>query len=156
MSLIVIILFIILGIMLFVVEFLVVPGITIAGIGGAILIFTGIFLAYTQHGMLIGNIVVAGTLVSMVVTMYFALKSRTWKKTMLHSKIDSKVNVFENPNVKPGDTGRTISRLAPMGKVEVNGFYYEAKSLDILIDEETEIEVVKVFPDKLIVKLKNK
>lgn len=156
MSLFVIILLILLGILLFVVEFLVIPGITIAGIGGAILIFTGFYLSYDQFGFLTGNLVVGGTVFAMAITMYYSLKSRTWRKTMLNSQIDGRANLFDNPDVNPGDTGRAISRLAPMGKVEVNGSYYEAKSLDILIDQDTEIEVVKVYPDKLIVKPKNK
>lgn len=156
MSLFAIILLIILGIFLFVVEFLIIPGITIAGIGGALLIFSGIYLSYDQYGLFTGNIVVAGTVFLMFLTMYYSLKSKTWKKTMLHSQIDGKVNVFENPDVNVGDVGHAITRLAPMGQVEVNGSYYEAKSLDILIDQETEIEVVKVYPDKLIVKPKNK
>ncbi len=155
MSLLAIILLILLGILLFVVEFLVVPGITIAGIGGAILIFAGIYLSYDQYGLMTGNLIVGGTVFSMLVIMYYALKSRTWKRTMLDTSIEGKVNVFENPDVKPGDAGKAISRLAPMGKVEVNGSYYEAKSLDNLIDQDTEIEVVKVYPDKLIVKPKN-
>ena len=155
MSLLAIILLILLGILLFVVEFLIVPGITIAGIGGAILIFTGFYLSYDQHGLMTGNLVVAGTLFAMIVTMYYSLKSGTWRRTMLHSQIEGKVNEFDNPDIKPGDFGKAVTRLAPMGKVEVNGSYYEAKSLDILIDQDTEIEVVKVYPDKLIVKPKN-
>jgi membrane-bound ClpP family serine protease len=155
MSLLAIILLILLGILLFVVEFLIVPGITIAGIGGAILIFTGFYLSYVQHDVMTGNLVVAGTLFAMIVTMYYSLKSRTWRRTMLNSQIEGKVNEFDNPDVKQGDFGKAVTRLAPMGKVEVNGSYYEAKSLDILIDQDVEIEVVKVYPDKLIVKPKN-
>jgi membrane-bound ClpP family serine protease len=155
MSLLAISLLILLGILLFVIEFLVVPGITIAGIGGAILIFTGIYLSYDLYGFTTGNIMVASTVFLMIITMVVSLKSKTWTRTMLNSQIDGRVNVFDNPDVKPGDTGKAITRLAPMGKVEVNGSYYEAKANDILVDQDTDIVVVKVYPDKLIVKPKN-
>lgn len=155
MSLLAISLLILLGILLFVIEFLVVPGITIAGIGGAILIFTGLYLSYDLYGFTTGNIMVASSVFLMIITMVVSLKSKTWRRTMLNSQIDGRVNEFDNPDVNPGDTGKAITRLAPMGKVEVNGSFYEAKAYDILVDQNTEIEVVKVYPDKLIVKPKN-
>ena len=43
-------------------------------------------------------------------------------------------------NHKP--TGMTVSRLAPMGKVEIGGKIYEAKSMDSYIDPRREVEVV--------------
>ena len=44
--------------------------------------------------------------------------------------------------VKVGDRGRALSRLAPMGKVEFGGRIFEAKSLDAYIDVRSEVEVV--------------
>ena len=155
MSIYAIILLIILGVVLLWVEFLVVPGITIAGIGGVLLIGTSIYLAYEHHGVSAGNYVLLGSVLFMFLSVYFSLKSKTWKKTMLESKLDGKVNIVDLI-VKPGDTGKTVTRLAPIGKVEVNGEYYEAKSTDNIIDANTDITVVKILSDKLIVKPKNK
>ena len=45
-------------------------------------------------------------------------------------------------SVRVGDTGMTVSRLAPMGKVEIGGKIYEAKSMDSYIDPRREVEVV--------------
>ena len=70
---------------------------------------------------------------------------------MLESKLEGRVNIVD-VIVKAGDSGKTVTRLAPIGKVEVNGEYYEAKSTDNIIDANTEITVVKVLSDKLIVK----
>ena len=39
-----------------------------------------------------------------------------------------------------------------MGKVMVNGDFYEAKALDILIDQKTRVEVIEVESNRLIVK----
>ncbi|MFP4488825.1 MAG: nodulation efficiency protein D (NfeD), partial [Bacteroidales bacterium] len=59
----VIIFLIILGILLFMVEFLIVPGITIAGIGGAVSIISGIVLSFFYHGPGTGLIVLICTMV---------------------------------------------------------------------------------------------
>jgi len=44
--------------------------------------------------------------------------------------------------VKAGDRGVAVSRLAPMGKVEIGGRIYEAKSTDVYIDQRSTVEVV--------------
>jgi membrane-bound ClpP family serine protease len=154
MSIGVIIFLILLGLLLFLLEFLVVPGITVAGIGGAISILMGIVLGFYFHGPRTGLIVLLSTLVVMIITVALMLKAGTWKKLMLNKSIDSKVdNVHKSEGrINEGDKGVTITRLNPMGKVLVNGEYYEAKSLDRLIDQETNIEVIKVESNKLIVK----
>jgi membrane-bound ClpP family serine protease len=46
--------------------------------------------------------------------------------------------------MKAGDSGETITRLAPMGKIKVNDIVREAKSIDGYIDEHSPIEVVSV------------
>ncbi|NOY35992.1 MAG: hypothetical protein GXO83_00275 [Chlorobi bacterium] len=156
MSIPIIILLIFLGIVLFLIEFLLVPGITVAGIGGGILLIGSIIMAYHYHGATVGNYVLLGTLVLSFITLYFALKSKTWKSIMLKTTVDGKVNVIadEKHNLKPGDTGETVSRLNPIGKVRIDGFFYEAKSLDKYIDQHTMVEVVKVLPSQIIVKPK--
>ena len=155
MSLYAIVLLIILGIILLWVEFLVIPGITIAGIGGVLLIGAGIYLSYELYGLSAGNYVLLGSVLFMFLSVYFSLKSRTWKRTMLDSRLEGRVNTFDLTIVKPGDTGKTTTRLAPIGKIEINGVYYDAKSSDNIINAETEITVVKVLNDKLIVKPTN-
>lgn len=37
-----------------------------------------------------------------------------------------------------------VSRLAPMGKVEIGGRIYEAKSTDVYIDQRSTVEVGRV------------
>ncbi len=155
MSLYGIILLIILGVVLLWIEFLVIPGITIAGIGGVLLIGTGIYLSYELYGASTGSYVLLGSVLFMFVSVYFSLKSKTWSRTMLQSKVDGRVNTFDKDIVKPGDTGKTTTRLAPIGKVEVNGVYYDAKSTDNIINAGADITVVKVLGDKLIVKPTN-
>lgn len=150
-----IILLIIIGLFLFVVEILLIPGVSIAGIAGAISIAAGIVLAYTTQSTLVGHITLIGTAIASVITVVFTLRSRTWKKLMLNTNIDASVDgkVTED-DFKPGDVGITISRLAPMGKARINGQVVEAKSIGDYIEQKTEIEVLKVEGSKVVVKPK--
>ena len=158
MSLGLIIFLIFLGLLLFIIEFVFIPGVTIAGIGGAVCLITGIVFAFISFGTVTGLTVLGATLAVMVVTTYFMLKAETWKKFMLKTSLDSKVDTVGagEGKVKPGDRGVTVTRLVPGGKVLVNGEYFEAKSVDILIDPKQEIEVIRIDDNKLIVKPINK
>ena len=50
------------------------------------------------------------------------------------------------------DRGMTLSRLSPMGTVEVGGKVYEAKSLTAYVDPRREVEVVGFENFSVIVK----
>ncbi|MDT8401738.1 MAG: NfeD family protein [Bacteroidales bacterium] len=150
----IIIFLVILGILLFLVEFLIVPGITVAGIGGAISIVAGVVMAFYYEGPATGLIVLISTAVLIGLSAVFMLKAGTWKKLMLNKAIDGKVDFvkMEEGLIKVGDKGRTITRLNPMGKVMVGDEYYEAKTLDKLIPQNTDVEIVKIESNKIIVK----
>jgi len=148
-----IILLIILGLLLFLIEFLLIPGITIAGIGGAILTIGGIYMAFTKFGPQTGSIVLISTLIMSILIFTLSLRSRTWKKAMLTTNINSKVNeVAGIEKIKAGDRGIAITRLAPMGSVKVGGIVFEAKSIAGYVDAKTEIEIVKITASQIIVK----
>mgnify|MGYP000879560978 FL=1 len=158
MSIGLIIFLIIIGLLLFVIEVMLIPGITIAGIGGAICLVTAIVFAFASHGITAGFLVLGITALVMVVLTVLMLKAGTCNKFMLKTAIDSKVDTVGagEGKVKPGDRGVTVTRLAPGGKVLVNGDYYEAKSIDILIDPRKDVEVIRIEDNKLIVKPINK
>jgi len=158
MSLGLIIFLIFVGMLLFIIEFMLIPGITIAGVGGAICLLSGIVFAFISFGTATGLFVLGATAMVMVVLTVLMLKAGTWNKFMLKTTIDGKVDTVgtEEGRVKAGDRGVTVTRLAPGGKVLVNGEYFEAKSVDILIDPRQEIEVIRIDDNKLIVKPINK
>jgi len=150
MSILAIIILIVLGLVLILLEILVIPG-AIAGIIGVAAVIGGVYLSYHNYGTTTGNYTLLGTVVLAVCSVVYAFKSKTWKNAMLHTEIDSKMNV---PEIKfhPGDKGITLSRLAPIGRVSVNESIIEAKAEAMFIDQETEVEVVRVLENLLIVK----
>jgi membrane-bound ClpP family serine protease len=153
MSITAIILLIILGIILFIVEFLLVPGVTIAGIGGALLMAFAVYSAYKGHGSTVGNYTLLATLVLSVGGFAYALRARTWQKLMLNKDIEGRVEVgLEDNAVKVGDRGEALSRMAPVGKVLINGIIVEGKSQEGFLDQKTKVEVVKVLNTQIVVK----
>ena len=153
MSILAIILLILLGILLFLVEFFLIPGVTIAGIGGAVLMGVAVFMAYRTHGSSVGNYTLLTTLLLTIITLVFALRARTWRRLMLRRNIEGRVEVgLEDQKIKAGDRGESMTRLNPVGKVMVNGITVEAKSIKGFVDQHTKIEVVKVLSTQVIVK----
>jgi membrane-bound ClpP family serine protease len=154
MSWLLILTIIIIGLLFLLLEILVVPGTTIVGVAGAILMIFGVYSSYSHYGAAAGTYTLAGTVIFTISALVLALKSNTWKIAMLNSEIDSKVNIVEEEKIKVGDQGIAISRLNPMGKALINSEYYEVTSKDNLIDQNSEIVVTKVEGNKIIVKLK--
>ncbi|NCO53857.1 MAG: hypothetical protein COS14_09035 [Bacteroidetes bacterium CG02_land_8_20_14_3_00_31_25] len=153
--LIAIIIFFILGIILTIIEIVIIPGSTVAGVGALIMFAFGIYFSYSTYGTQIGNYVLVGTILFLIIAIVFALRANTWKKFMLNTNVDGVANTIET-DIKIGDTGITVARLNPMGKVLVNNEYYEAKTINEMIDPDTEIIVVKITGNTLIVKSLNK
>jgi len=151
MSVALIIVLIVIGLALMVVEVVVLPGITVAGIAGALLIGCGVFLTYKWFGNTAGTYALIGTGILFIVFLIYVVRAKTWERLSLHSEIDSRVNVVDTNDIRTGDRGMTVSRLAPIGKVLIHDKIMEGKSEFGLIDENREIEVVYVNDSTIIV-----
>jgi membrane-bound ClpP family serine protease len=145
---------IVLGIVLILLEFFVVPGITVAGVGGLILLISGVALSYSKYGTPGGHYLLAGTVLSLIFVLYFSFKSKTWKKISLNTAINSKAKEDLSLKIKIGDAGTSVSRLAPSGTVLINDELVEVESRSGFIDEHENVEVIKIKGNKIIVKLK--
>ena len=151
MSVALIIVLILIGLALMVVEVVVFPGITVSGIAGVVLIGCGVFLTYKWFGNTAGTFALLGTGIMFIIFLMYALRAKTWDRLSLHSEIDSRVNVVDTNDIKTGDKGMTVSRLAPIGKILIHGKIMEGKSEFGLIDENREIEVVHINESTIIV-----
>lgn len=150
----IILMLILIGATLVLMEFLVFPGVNVAGILGFICIIAGVYFGYAFYGVPAGHLVLLGTTLFGICITWYVLRSNTWKKLSLHTKLDSTVEGVDS-SVKEGDAGVALGRLAPMGNVQVGESVVEAESQSGYIDAHSQVEVVKVFKNKIIVKLKN-
>lgn len=155
LHIIVVISVILLGILFMLIEIFLLPGISIAGIAGAIFIVGGIIYSYMFIGSTAGNITLAGSAIALGASFAWLLKSKSLRRISLETNIENSVDNSNLLNINVGDTGTTISRLNPIGKVFVNDVEAEGKSFDgEFIEEDTEIEIVKVETYNVLVKRK--
>lgn len=155
-NLIIVIAVVALGIIFMLIEIFLLPGISIAGIAGAIFLIGGIVYSYMFLGNTVGNITLASSAVLLGGSFVWLLKSNSLRKIALETNIEETVDNSDLKKLQAGDFGVAISRLNPIGKIMVNDVVVEGKSFDgEFINEDEEIEVVKVETYNVLVKKKN-
>jgi membrane-bound ClpP family serine protease len=149
-----IVILIVVGILMLLLEILVIPGSGVAGIVGFGLMVAGIWMAYAHEGTRAGHITLAVTLGVNLIGLLIALRSKTWNKAMLNTQIASRVRKIDHVSLNVGDIGKTISRCAPMGKAVFQDQFFEVSAYSDFIDQEKEIEIIKISGNKIFVKPK--
>ncbi|OFY52367.1 MAG: hypothetical protein A2X22_00565 [Bacteroidetes bacterium GWF2_49_14] len=147
-----IILMILAGLVLFLLELLVIPGISVAGIGALIMMGAAVFLSFSLFDSITGFLVLFGVLVSMGVTIVLTFRSKTWKRVSLNTEMNSRVKEEHDWNIRVGDRGVTLTRLNPAGTVQIGKDRVEGRSQGHFIDQQTPVEVIGVEPNHVIVK----
>ena len=125
---------ILVGLLFIVLEILVIPGQGLFGVLGLIVMGIGIWQTYGAYGNVAGHIVLASSFVASVVSLVLSLRSKTWNRMMLNSKVDGKVNVIDEEKIKVGDVGKSVSRLVPAGKAMFSNEFYEVHTHGDFID----------------------
>ncbi len=137
-----IILLIFLGVLFLVAELLLLPGISIGTILSLVCYGSAIYLAFTGYGTCTGAVTIAVVLLLSLITTLVSLRAKTWQRFSLKQEIDSSSMQLPEKEIAVGARGISVSRLSPMGKVEIGGKTYEAKSADVFIDQKQPVEVV--------------
>lgn len=137
-----IVLLIILGMLFLVAELLLFPGLSIGGILAMACYGGAIWYAFDALGVTAGIWTIVAVALLSLLSLIFSLRAKTWQRLALKQEIDSVSMPNPESEVAIGAVGVSISRLSPMGKVEVNGKTFEAKSADVFIDQRSNVEVV--------------
>jgi membrane-bound ClpP family serine protease len=153
MTLLGIILMILAGLVLFLLELLVIPGVTVAGIGALILMAVSVYLAFSLFGTTTGTLVLLGVLISMGLIIALTFRTRTWKRVSLHTEVNSRANEVSIHGISPGDSGISITRLGPVGTVQIGDHRVEGHSEGQYIDQQSPVVVVRVEPSFVVVKI---
>lgn len=141
------------GAVLILLEILVFPGVGISGILGFVCVIAGVYFGYAFYGTFSGHLILLGTALFGLGITWYILRTKTWKKLTLDTAIDSRVAGIDE-SIQVGTCGETLGRLAPIGNVKIGEMVVEAESQTGYIDAHQEVEVVKVYKNKIIVKLK--
>ena len=138
-----IVLLIVIGALLLVAELVLLPGFFVAGICALLADGAAVYFAFTRYGAIGGVITIVAVLAVSVAVMVISLRARTWQRFSLKHQVDGTAQELpQEQNIRLGDRGVALTRIAPMGKIEINGRTFEAKSVDRMIDPNAEIEVI--------------
>lgn len=151
MNIFLVILLVVFGVALMVLELFLIPGFGIAGVCSLLSSAGAVYLAYTRISPLAGNLTLLGVFILLGVSIVVFLRSRSLDKMALKTDITDRVDLTSELHLQPGDKAVTISRLAPMGKVLIDGHELEAKSTGDFIEQQTEVRVVRVEGNVVVV-----
>ena len=156
-DIIIILILVLLGLALIMVEIFLLPGITVAGIGGGIILIGAIIYAFHYMGENAGYTTIATSAILGIGVFIFLIKSKTLNRISLKTDITSKIDQSDRLHIKVGDKGITLSRINPIGKAEFeNELVIEVKSFTgEFIDTEVEIEVVKTDSSSILIQPRN-
>ncbi len=144
--------FILIGLVLIIVEIIFVPGTTVVGIAGFLCMGYGIYQSYAIYGNSVGTLTLIGSLLVSASLIYVSFRNRSWERFSLKSEMTGKVNENDSLDVKAGDKGTSVSSLKPSGKALFNDEEVEVRSNGGFVEENQEIEVLRVEGKKIFVK----
>lgn len=138
------------GLTLLIVEILFVPGTTLVGILGFIVLGIGVGLSFKYFGSDVGWIVLGTTAVCAGLALYISFKSNLWSRFALKDSNTGKVN--ENPvDLNIGDEGVTLSALRPIGKAEIKSKTFEVKTLGSYVEANQRIRIIQINLNQIFV-----
>lgn len=144
---------IIAGVLLIVTELVLLPGFSVAGIFALICYGGAAYLAFDNYGPMAGVVVLCIIAALSIAAVFLSLRARTWQRLALNDKIESTSQQLPSQQLKVGQKGVAATRLAPSGKIVVDGHTYEARTLrNTYVDEKSGVEVVDFENFTVIVK----
>ncbi len=142
---------IVFGLILLVAEIIFVPGTTVVGVFGFAFMIVGIGLSFRYFGTTGGWSTFGGAAVLSAVVIFYSFKANVWERFALKASNKSKVNEDELNVLSLGQEGVTLSALRPIGKAEVAGKTYEAKTMGGYLNTGTRIRIIQILSNQILV-----
>jgi len=155
MTLTAVIILLLMGLLLMIAEVMVIPGVGFVGIFGFLLLILAVYFAYEIDNNT-GHIVLISGSISSIGILFLSLRANTWDRVALKTILKGK----SNPNnyselFSVGQKGKTTSRLNLVGKAIFGESVVEVKSYSDFVDNNVDIEIVKIEGTKITVKKVN-
>ena len=142
---------IIAGLILFIIEVFLLPGISIAGIISAICLLYANYYAFDTLGTIPGCITLTISAMGVIgITIWF-MRSKTVDKLSLKKTIDYRPEPLKGLDLKAGDEGIALTRLALIGNAEFNGRIIEVRSSGDFIEQKSKIRVERILDGVVLV-----
>ena len=144
MDILIIVSLIIAGLILFIIEVFLLPGVSIAGIISAACMLYANYYAFDSLGTLPGCITLAISAIGVIAITIWFMRSKTVDKLSLKKTIDYKPEPLKGLGLKAGDEGVSLTRLALIGNAEFDGNIIEVRSTGDFIEEKSRIRVNRI------------
>lgn len=137
------VLLILFGLLFLVVEIVFLPGVSVGALLSVLCYGGALFFAFRDYGFATGGVVLAVIVLLSLIAVAVSLRAKTWERFSLKQSLhSSSKSAVPSDELEIGAYGITLSRLSPMGSVEIQGRIYEAKSMEGYVDPRTKVEVV--------------
>lgn len=135
---------IIAGLILFIIEVFLLPGVSIAGIASAACLLYANYYAFDTLGTIPGCITLAVSAIGVIAITIWFMRSKTVDKLSLKKSIDYRPEPLKGLDLKKGDEGMALTRLALIGNAEFDGQIIEVRSTGDFIEEKSRIRVNRI------------
>ncbi|MFZ9980958.1 MAG: NfeD family protein [Cyclobacteriaceae bacterium] len=139
------------GLLLLVVEILFVPGTTLVGLLGFILVLTGGTLSFKYFGPETGWLTVGGSSILSALALYASFKSKLWSKFSLKSSMTGLAVENLDDKLQAGQEGKALSSLRPSGKAEFGNIVCEVRTRGGFADAGSRLKISEVSGSVIIV-----
>jgi len=139
------------GFILFFLELFLIPGFTVFGILGGLLIIAGLVLVYTQYGTTTGNFAFLASLLICGGTTWLAMRYFRKSELGLQEVSDSHLQPISHQRIYVGDRGTAFGDLRPMGRARIHHKVYNVISEGEFISDGTPLSIIRIESDKIIV-----
>ncbi len=152
MELIIIIALIVIGLLLFLAEVFLLPGMTIAGIASLGCLVAAILYGFAELGVNGGFVVIVVTLGCYAAVFLWLVQSKGLRRIGLKKEITSTVDTPAEEKVAVGDTGNAITHMALIGNDEYEERMIKVRSAEGFLAEGTPLIVARISNETIYVK----
>lgn len=139
------------GLLFVAAEVIFIPGTTVVGIVGFVLLAIGIWLGYRDLGTPLGHYALVGVAVVAGLIVYVGLRPKNLARVALNSVNDTSVHDARRPDVAPGTVGRTLSALRPAGTALFGTERREVVTRGEFVPTGSEVRVLGIEQNRIVV-----
>lgn len=142
----------IIGLILLMAETLFIPGTTVVGVLGLLISLAGVAYAFLTFPANVAWWITAIAAILNVAAVVYSFQSGVWQKLSLKSSLQGGTFDGRTAGLEVGMTGKAISDIKPIGKGSFGESIYEVKSESGFISVDSDITIVKVTNNQILVK----
>lgn len=140
------------GLILLLAEVIFIPGTTVVGIFGLLVSLTGVVYVFISYDQVTASWITAIAVALNFAAIVYGFKSGVWNKFSLKSSMQGGAFDGRTIGLEEGMTGKAVSDIKPFGKAQFGESIYEVKSEQGFIPVDTEISIIKIENNKILVK----